>query len=120
MNAKSSILCKIGFFWGPNGYPVLGLGLGWVIEVGPKTHMGWVLGPKLGPKLGFGEAYFWIHTLPIRILVMSLLVAGIGSWGHEMLSRWGCGLIAPLSIMQSAIKSEIAAFEGGPVFPVIN
>jgi hypothetical protein len=25
------------------GYPVLGLGLGWVIEV--------------GPKLGFGEAY---------------------------------------------------------------
>ena len=28
---------------------------GWVIEIGPKTYMGWVLGPKFGPKLGFGE-----------------------------------------------------------------
>ena len=44
------ILCKIGFSWGPNGYPALGLGLGWV------------LGPDLGPKLGFGEDYL---SLPI-------------------------------------------------------
>ena len=55
MNAKTSLLYKIGSLWGPNGYLVLGLRLGWVIEVGPKTHMGWVLGPDLGPKLGFGE-----------------------------------------------------------------
>jgi hypothetical protein len=57
MHAKISILCKIGYSWGPNGYPGLGPGLGWVLEVGPKTQLGWVLGPDLGPKLGPAEAY---------------------------------------------------------------
>lgn len=57
MNAKTSILCKIGFFVVPNGYPSWVLGLGWVLKARPKTHMGWVLGPDLGPKLGFAEAY---------------------------------------------------------------
>ena len=36
MNVKGSFLCKLGFSWRPNGYPAFGLGLGWVIEVGPK------------------------------------------------------------------------------------
>ena len=62
MNAKTSLLYKIGSLWGPNRYPALGLRLGWVIEVGPKTHMGWVLGPDLGPKLGFREVYFLEST----------------------------------------------------------
>jgi hypothetical protein len=36
MNVKSSFLCKVGFSWGPNGYPAFGLELGWVIEIGHR------------------------------------------------------------------------------------
>jgi hypothetical protein len=58
----TSILCKIGFCGVPIGYPSWVIGLGWVMKAGPKTHLGWVLGPDLGPKLGFAEAYIQLRS----------------------------------------------------------
>ena len=59
MHAKISILCKIGYSWGPNGYPGLGPGLGWALEVGPKTQLGLCQKPiddsQLAKELNFEE-----------------------------------------------------------------